>query len=188
MNKQREEISQLRQHLRFRLIHRLRLWYYKRQLEHCGNHIFFDKNIEIQRFPQNVSIFDNVVLKEGARICACNSTAHISIGKNSTIGFHTFIIASENIKIGENCLIAPFVYLVDSDHQTKKGTLINQQSNLTAPISVGNDVWIGAGAKILKGVSIGDGAIVAAGAVVTTSIGANEVYGGIPAKKISERK
>ena len=76
---------------------------------------------------------------------------------------------------------------MDSDHGIAKNTLINQQPNLTAKIKIGNDVWLGTGSKILKGVSIGDGAVIAAGALVKTDVPAYSIYGGIPAKQISQR-
>jgi acetyltransferase-like isoleucine patch superfamily enzyme len=180
--------SQLRKHLKFTWKNRWRAFQERKRIGFLGEQVFFDKNVELQRFPKNISIDNYAVLKEGSRICACNETAKISIGKNTTVGFHTFIFASENIKIGDDCLIAPFVYIVDSDHTAKKGTLINQQPNDTDPVSIGNDVWIGTGAKILKGTTIEDGAIIAAGAVVSGHIKNNEIFGGIPAKKISERK
>ena len=96
--------------------------------------------------------------------------------------------ASEKIEIGDDCLIAPFVYLVDSDHRIDRAEKINLQPNQTAPIFVGNDVWIGTGAKILKGVTIGDGAVIASGALVKDDVEPYSIVGGIPAKKISERK
>lgn len=80
------------------------------------------------------------------------------------------------------------MYIVDSDHSAEKGNLINLQGNVTSAVSIGNDVWIGTGAKILKGTTIEDGAVIAAGAVVSGLIKSNEIFGGIPAKKISERK
>ena len=83
---------------------------------------------------------------------------------------------------------APFVYIVDSDHNIDKGQLINQQPNNTAAVKIGNDVWIGTGAKILKGVTIKDGAVIAAGSLVKSDVNSYEVHGGVPAKKISERK
>ena len=128
-----------------------------------------------------------MVLKSGAKLCPCNPQASIHIGDNTTVGYHTFMFASNKIEIGHDCLIAPFVYLVDSDHNIDRSSLINQQGNSTAPIKIGNDVWIGTGAKILKGVSIADGAIIAAGAIVKDDVEAYSIVGGIPAKKISER-
>lgn len=129
-----------------------------------------------------------MVIKSGARLCACNAQAQISIGENTTVGYHTYMFASEKITIGGNCLIAPFVYLVDSDHSIAKDQLINQQTNQTAAIEIGNDVWIGTGAKILKGVRVGDGAVIAAGALVKDDVAPYAIVGGIPAKKISERQ
>lgn len=139
------------------------------------------------RYPKNISLGANMVLKSGARICACNEKAVVSIGENTTFGYHSYLFASERIEIGNNCLIAPFVYLVDSDHTIARNQLINKQPNQTAAIKIGDDVWIGTGAKILKGVRIGTGAVIAAGALVKDDVEAYAIVGGIPAKKISER-
>ncbi|MDN5199975.1 acyltransferase [Fulvivirgaceae bacterium BMA10] len=179
--------EQLRKNLKYTLKHRFRFWRQKKRLESCGQGVYFDKNIEIMRFPKNVSLGNHIVVKEGARICSCNERAKISIGDNTTIGYHTFIFASEKIQIGNDCLIAPFVYIVDSNHGTEKGININTQPNTTAPVIIGKDVWIGTGAKILSGARIDDGAIIAAGAVVGSHVPANTIFGGIPAKKIGER-
>lgn len=140
------------------------------------------------RFPKNIHIADDVVIKEGARICSCNEKAVIEIGARTTIGYHNFLFASNRIKIGDDCLIAPFVYIVDSNHQTRRGQLINQQPNETAPIEIGNGVWIASNVTILKGVKIGDGAVIAANSVVNRDIPAFEIHGGSPARKIDERK
>ncbi|MDA3883773.1 MAG: acyltransferase [Bacteroidales bacterium] len=179
--------NQFRKHLVFTRKHRLRLRKAQKTLGLCGKAVHVDKNVEFMRFPQNISIHDNVAIKEGVRICSCNTQATISIGENTTIGYHNFIFASEKILIGANCLIAPFVYIVDSDHQIQKNKLINQQENSTAPITIGNDVWIASNVTILKGVTIEDGAIIAAGSVVKDHVPAFTIYGGIPAKKIGER-
>ena len=179
--------SQLRKHLKMTWRHKRRLSRYGRLLRTCGQAVYFDKNVEIQRYPGNVSVDDFVVIKEGSRICACNEEAEINIGKHTTIGSHNFIYSSSKISIGDNCLIAPFVYIVDSDHGISRDQLINEQPNESAPIEIGNDVWIGTGAKILKGVRIANGAVIAAGAVVSSDVEAYEIHGGIPAKKIGER-
>jgi acetyltransferase-like isoleucine patch superfamily enzyme len=181
-------MSQLRKHLKFSWKNKWRAFQERNRIGFLGVQVFIDKNVELQRFPKNISIDNYAVLKEGSRICACNEKAKIMIGKNTTIGFHTFIFASESITIGNDCLVAPFVYIVDSDHSAEKGKPINQQPNMTSAVSIGNDVWIGTGAKILKGSKIEDGAVIAAGAVVSGHVKSNEIFGGIPAKKISERK
>jgi acetyltransferase-like isoleucine patch superfamily enzyme len=179
--------SQLRKHLKFTWRHRLRAFFQRRRLGNLGRNVHLDKNIELLRFPKNISIYDEVVIKEGVRICSCNERAIVKIGNRTTVGYHTFIFSSESIVIGDDCLIAPFVYIVDSNHQIEKDRRINVQSNVTSPIRIGNDVWIASNVTILKGVEIGDGAVIAANSVVNNNVPAYEVWGGTPARKISER-
>jgi acetyltransferase-like isoleucine patch superfamily enzyme len=140
------------------------------------------------RYPENIYIGNNVVIKEGAKICTCNENAKIHIGDNTTIGYHTFIFASDSITIGNDCLVAPFVYIVDSDHSIEKNALINEQPNINRPINIKADVWLATGAKILKGVTIEQGGVVAAGAVLSSNVAPYQIFAGIPAKKISDRK
>lgn len=140
------------------------------------------------RFAKNIYVGDKVVVKEGARICACNEKAEIHIGERTTIGYHNFIFASAGIEIGQDCLIAPFVYLVDSNHGINRNERINRQPNETSPIRIGDGVWLASNVTVLKGVSIGDGAVVAANSVVNSDIPAFEIWGGTPAKRIGERK
>jgi acetyltransferase-like isoleucine patch superfamily enzyme len=175
-------MSQLRKYTRITIKHRLRIFLQKRRLGSIGNDVYIDKNVDLMRFPRNIFLKDNLIIKEGARICSCNENAIIKIGNNTTVGYHTFIFASNSIEIGDDCMIAPFVYLVDSDHGISRSERMNKQANQAAPIKIGNDVWIGTGAKILKGVTIGDGAIIAAGAVVKDDVPAYKIVGGIPAK------
>ncbi len=179
--------NQLRQHLKFTFFHKWRNISNLRKGVRLGKNVFIEKNVRLMRYPQNIMIDDNVVIKEGARICACNSKAKVSIGKNTTIGYHTFIFSSNNISIGNDCLIAPFVYIVDSNHEIRRNILINQQPNISDPITIGNDVWIASNVTILRGVTIANGAVVGANSVVNTNIGPYEIFGGTPAKKISER-
>jgi len=180
--------NQLRKHLKWTFAVRLRNFLSRSKLGSIGKNVFIEKDVHLMRYPKNIFLENNLVIKSGARICPCNEKSNVKIGENTTIGYNTFIFASSGIDIGQNCLIAPFVYIVDSDHNIAKGKLINEQGNTTSPIKIGNDVWIGTGSKILKGVTIGDGAVIAAGALVKSDISENEIYGGIPAKKIGKRK
>ncbi len=180
--------SQLRKYLKFTFLHRFRAFVIKRKLSNLGKNVWIDKNVEFLRFPKKITIEDNVVIKEGARICVCNEKSHICVGKNTTIGYHNFLFASKGITIGNNCLIAPFVYIVDSDHRIHKGELINRQSNVAEEIIIEDDVWIASNSTILKGVRINRGAVVAANSVVNKDIPEYEIWGGSPVKKIGERK
>lgn len=179
--------NQLRKHLKFTFSNHLRYWFWKSKLKHTGQWVHLDRNIKFLRFPKNISIADNVVIKEGARICSCNESAQISIGENTTIGYHNFIFASSGISIGSNCLIAPFVYIVDSNHQIAKEKLINEQPNESAPISIGDDVWIASNVTILKGVTIGEGAVIGAHSLVNTDVAPYSIVAGAPIKTIGER-
>jgi acetyltransferase-like isoleucine patch superfamily enzyme len=179
--------SQVRKHLQFSIFNYFRMIKNRFFLGKLGKMVFIDKRVEFIRFPKNIYIDDEVIIKEGARICSCNEQAIIAVGKRTTIGYHTFIFASKKIEIGDDCLIAPFVYIVDSNHQIEKGININIQPNITDSIKIGNDVWIASNVTILKGVFIDNGAVIAANSVVNSNIPANEIWGGTPAKKIGER-
>ena len=183
-----KSVNQFRSHLKFGLLNYIRYLYFKTLLGKCGKNVYFEKNVQLFRFTKNIAIGDDVVLKEGAKVCTANSDSAISIGARTTIGYYTYIFASDKISIGSDCLIAPFVYIVDSDHNIEKEQKINEQPNNVAPVKIGEGVWIATGAKILKGVEIGNGAVVAAGAVVTQNVNDFSIVGGIPAKVIGERK
>ena len=182
------ESSQLRKHLKYSLYNKLRSWYQGFRIGKLGENVWLDKNVSLMRFPKNIKIADDVIIKEGAKICPCNMDAHVIIGERTTIGYHTFIFASSNIKIGSDCLIAPFVYIVDSNHSILKEKNINQQPNQSKEIIIGDDVWIASNVTILKGVTIGNGAVLAAGTVVNKDIEAFSINAGSPSKIIGYRK
>ncbi len=179
--------AQLRAHLKAGIREEWRLRDARQKLGQIGDGVYIEDRVDFMRYPENIRVGNHVVFKEGAKICPCNKEASIRIGDNTTIGYQCYFFASSQITIGDDCLIAPFVYFVDSDHGIDRDKKINDQGNITAPIKVGNDVWIGTGAKILKGVTIADGAVIASGAIVKSDVGPYEIWGGIPAKKISER-
>lgn len=180
--------NQLRQHLKLGLMNYVRLIKENFRLGSCGKNIFIEKNVDLMRYPKNIFLSDDIVIKEGTKICACNSKAKIEIGARTTIGYHNFIFSSKSIKIGDDCLIAPFVYIVDSNHRFKKEKKINEQANESEAITIGKDVWIASNVTILKGVNIGDGAIIASNSVVNKNVPAYAIYGGTPAKRIGERE
>ena len=148
--------------------------------------LFFGVNIE--RFPENVDIGERVIVKSGARLCPCNLNARIRIGSRTTIGYSTYIFASDRIYIGDDCMIASFVYLVDSQHNSDDPSQpMNLQGASFDPILVGHDVWIGTGSVIMPGVSIGDGAIIGANSVVTSDVPPRHIVAGNPARFIRKR-
>ena len=183
-----ESNAQLRQHLPWRVSSLLRSSILRAKGCKIGEGVTLFKRVSVERYPENVTIGDNAVLKEYSRICPCNSQAKISVGARTTIGHYSFIFASELIEIGSDCLIAPFCYLVDSDHGTEKTQLINRQPLKTKMIQIGDGVWVGARSIVLAGCEIGRGAVIAAGSVVTRNVPEYAIVGGSPARFIKWRE
>lgn len=104
-----------------------------------------------------------------------------TIGKNVFINHGCSFLDLGGITIENNVLIGPQVKLVTENHPLDPAT---RKGLITKPILIMQNAWIGAGATILPGVTVGENAVVAAGAVVSKDVPANTVVGGIPAKLI----
>lgn len=92
------------------------------------------------------------------------------------------------LKIGSNVLMGPECVILTTNHNfNRRNVPIRLQGSTTKPIIIGNDVWIGQRVMIMPGVEIGDGAIIAAGAVVSKNVAPYTIVGGIPAKLIKQR-
>jgi acetyltransferase-like isoleucine patch superfamily enzyme len=113
----------------------------------------------------------------------------IEIGDNVDIGMGTIIFSNKYVKIGNNTLIAAQCYIIDSNHGIKKDILINKQPHDVAEdgIIIGEDVWIAAGCKIVKGAKLNNGCIIGALSLVNKIIPENAIAFGIPAKVIKYR-
>lgn len=113
----------------------------------------------------------------------------ISVGSNTSIGVHNFIHGGGGVFIGNDCLLGPYVSIFSENHITQDNNVpIRAQGERRAPVTIGHDVWIGAGSTIVSGVSIGDGAVVAAGSVVTKNVEAFAIVAGAPARLLSWRR
>lgn len=113
----------------------------------------------------------------------------IRIGSKSVLGEEITFSTYEEISIGRECIIADRVMFIDFDHiVADPEQAIRKQGLYSKPVRVGNNVWIGYGACILRGVTIGDGAVVGTNAVVTKDVPANAIVGGIPAKVLRMRE
>lgn len=115
-------------------------------------------------------------------------TIHLTIGDNSGIGERSVI--NGPIIIGKNVMIGPEVMVYSVNHRIDRVDIpmCKQGHTERKTILIGDDVWIGARAIILPGISIGDGAVIGAGAVVTKNVEAYAVVGGNPARVIKRRK
>lgn len=157
------------------------------------------------RFPFSANIGKNSVFG-GCNVIGKGTSFNGMIGYGSYIGADGLISG----RIGKYCSIASDVKVVLGRHPAEKFVStapcffsLNRQNGMTYvndrkftenvyaegkyPVCIGNDVWIGFGARIMEGVTIGDGAIIAAGAVVVKDVEPYSIVGGVPAKEIKKR-
>lgn len=114
-------------------------------------------------------------------------TPELSIGDNSGVGIDCEVYGP--VTIGADVMMAPDVVIYTSGHAHDRIdiTMIEQGSDETRPVTIGNDVWIGRRAMIMPGVKIGNGTIIGAGAVVTKDVPDYAIVGGVPAKVLKYR-
>jgi acetyltransferase-like isoleucine patch superfamily enzyme len=116
--------------------------------------------------------------------CVNNAVGDVIIGDYTRIGLHSTIIGP--VCIGNHVNLAQGITITALNHNFSDATKrIDEQGITTKPVVIKDDVWIGANAVVLPGVTIGSHAVVAAGAVVTHDVPDNTVVGGVPAKVIS---
>jgi acetyltransferase-like isoleucine patch superfamily enzyme len=143
--------------------------------------VVIEKNVYIGAYSI-VYVTNNDVSKR-------NSSLHI--GENTYIGeLNNIRAAGGKIRIGKNCLISQQTSLIASNHlYAKKGlirdNLSDEKKNF---IDVEDDVWVGCGAKLLPGIRVGEGSVIAAGAVVNKDIPPYAIVAGVPAKIIKYRE
>ena len=172
-----------------RVKNKVKKWYQKEvfgEMIDCSHRKFtlvgrvtvINRNIKL---GQNVIIYPDVMFF---------GDGQIEIGDNVAIGNGTIIYASKEggVSIGNDTMIAAQCYIIDTDHGIKKNTLIRKQSNVVSSIKIGEDVWIAAGVKILRGSSLGDGCVIGAQSVVKGNFLPNSVSVGVPAKTIRFRE
>lgn len=116
-------------------------------------------------------------------------TPELTIGNNGSFGAFNHITCINKVKIGDNCLTGKWVTISDNNHGTTDFDTLHEAPSIRklytkGQVIIGNNVWIGDKATILGGVTIGDGAVIAANSVVTKDVPAYSVVGGNPAKVI----
>jgi acetyltransferase-like isoleucine patch superfamily enzyme len=112
----------------------------------------------------------------------------VSIGAKTVIGQDCTISAYQHVSIGRECIIADRVMMIDFDHGvTEVDRTIRAQGIYKRDVRVGHNVWIGYGACLLRGVSVGDNSVIGTSSVVTKEVPANAVVGGTPARVIRMR-
>lgn len=138
-----------------------RYFYYKENLKNCGEAAYFAK-FNVVKHAKKISIGNNFSMHE---FCYLDGAGEIVIG--------------DNVSISHNCSLISFDHTWgDCELPIKYGPTVYKK------ITVGSDVWIGCGVRILGGCEIGDRVVIAAGAVVKGNLESNAIYAGVPARKI----
>jgi acetyltransferase-like isoleucine patch superfamily enzyme len=113
----------------------------------------------------------------------------VAIGAKTVMGQECTISAYQHVSIGRECILADRVMLIDFDHGvTEVDRPIRLQGIYKRDVRVGNNVWIGYGACVLRGVSVGDNSVVGTNAVLPSDVPENAVVGGVPARVIRMRE
>jgi acetyltransferase-like isoleucine patch superfamily enzyme len=135
-----------------------------------------------------ISIGNDVIISRNCVIQA--KTAAVTIGDRTDIGCNTLLTASGGIEIGQSVLIAGNCYIGGGRYNTDRLDIPMMEQGLytKGPVIIGDDVWLGAGATVLDGVTLGKGCIVGAGAVVTKDLPEYAIATGVPAKVIKYRQ
>ncbi|HEM4423781.1 TPA: acyltransferase [Streptococcus suis] len=104
-------------------------------------------------------------LRSGAKV-RVRKNATVKIGENFSMSHNCMIVAWQKIEIGDNVQFGPGVLIYDHDHDYKDPGGLSAEKYKVSPISIGNNVWIGANVIVLRGSKIGDNCVIAAGTVI----------------------
>lgn len=156
----------------------------------AGKSLILEDYVLIQALSkQGVVLGDHVTIARSA-VLSCtgviaNKGVGIKIGNNSAVGAFSFLGGQGGIVIGSDVIMGPQVKIFSENHNyDDPHQPIRKQGVSRLGVTIEDNCWIGAGATLLDGVTIGTGSVVAAGAVVTQSMPAHSLIGGVPAKVI----
>lgn len=128
---------------------------------------------------------ERCVLDRGMTV---ESSGVLTVGDRVVFGHRCTVAACETVEIGEDTMIGELVSIRDHDHAFDDlDRPVREQGVVVAPVRIGRDVWIGGKATVLKGVTIGDQAVIGANAVVTADVPARAIAAGVPARVIGQR-
>lgn len=137
--------------------------------------------------PWTFSAGTRLDMEESVFIKTVAKTSVVSLGDFVFIGKGVEFDVQESLHIGSHVLIAPGVFITDHNHRVSARLRINQQDCIAKSVRIEDDVWIGANAVVLPGVTLGKGSVIAAGSVVTRDVMPMTIVAGAPAKLIRER-
>jgi acetyltransferase-like isoleucine patch superfamily enzyme len=149
---------------------------------------FLGRGLELKIEPRGQVRFGRFVWIGDETKIRCHEGV-VEIGEKTVMGQECTISAYQRVRIGEQCVIADRAMFIDFDHGiVEVERPIRMQGIYKRDVEVGNNVWIGYGACILRGVSVGDNSVIGTNAVVTKDVPANAIVGGVPARIIRMRE
>ena len=155
---------------------------------HTNGVVFFGRGLELEIAVKGRVDFGRFVWIGDKTKIRCHE-GRVEIGDKTVMGQECTISAYQHVRIGQQCVIADRAMFIDFDHGVVEVERpIRQQGIYKRDVIVGSNVWIGYGACVLRGVSVGDNAIVGTNSVVTKDVPANAVVAGIPARVIRMRE
>jgi acetyltransferase-like isoleucine patch superfamily enzyme len=148
-----------------------------------------ENGVEILLEKKSKLIIGKGVQVRRGTVLAVSSGGELTLGNNIFIAHGVTIAAKQKIVIGESTMLAEYVSVRDHDHEIalSRKPLVSRGSK-TKPVTIGKNVWIGAKATIVKGLEIGNEAVIGANAVVTHNIPKQAIAAGVPTKIIGKKK
>lgn len=144
-------------------------------------------NVQIFLEHGSSLVFEGRCTLKPGTVIFVKKDAMLIIGDNTSTGHDTEISVGKRVKIGSDVIMAPYTYITDSNHRyDSPDKKIREQSMDIGSVEIGNDVWIGRSAMILKGAGVGNRTVVAAGAIVSKPFKSGVIIGGIPARVLRE--
>lgn len=150
--------------------------------------VYLYENLKLAVQPEGkLTLGEGVSLQKGV-VISVGANAKVELGAQSYLGEYTVVMAKLGISIGPGVMIAPHCVFADYEHDFQDASRpMTPEKFSSRPITVEENAWIGAGVKVLEGVTIGKGAVIGAGSVVNRDIPAYTIAAGVPVKIIGTR-
>ncbi len=158
--------------------------FYRPRFSPCGKLLRVGRGVRILKKEGTIAIGDKVQIYRQVKLScwgAEEQRANLTIGSGTAIGDRTEIHCGKQVEIGQNCNISWDCCIMDRDYHK-----LDSDEETFRPVKIGDRCWIGCNSIILKGVTLGEGAVVAAGSVVTKDVPPRTLVGGNPARVLRE--
>ena len=165
---------------------RLRAWVLRLRGARAGAKCAIGKRLVV-RYARGIVLGTRVEIEHDVYLKLVKREARLAIGDYAFIGRGCELDVAESVTIGAHALLAPGVFITDHTHTHAAKKRLDEQGTCSAPVTIGDDAWLGVNCVILAGVTIGTGAVVGAGAVVTKSVDPYAIVAGVPARVIGKR-